>query len=80
MTRTLMTREELSDWLTHELHHVDDCENCSVWGIVPLRQPDHDCWNQSDGLLVRNGNVPSEYFQPYLRKIMAEAKSKFNLT
>lgn len=77
--RTVVSREELEQWLTNELQKIEDCEECSVGGIMPLREPDEDGCNWSGDVVVSSGGVPVEYFRPYLARIMREARNRFNI-
>lgn len=78
MPKQLVTREELAAWLTNELRKVEDCEECSVGGIVALREPDPTGCNWSDGVIL-SGGAPAEYVMPHLQRIVAQARERFNL-
>lgn len=79
MARTLVTSENLAEWMTAELRKVEDCGDCGVGDVNRLQQPDADGCNWSDSLTVRSGGVPLEYFRPHLEKIVARARAEFNL-
>lgn len=79
MTKTLVSQEQLSAWMTSELQKVEECRDCQIRGVVPLQSPDEDGCNWSDSLTVSSGGIPSEILAPYVRKIVAEARAKFNL-
>jgi len=79
MNRDLISRDELAQWLTQELQKVEDCEHCSVSGILLLQKPDDQGCNWSDSITVRSAGVPAEYFGDYLRPIIARARARFNV-
>jgi hypothetical protein len=79
MTKTLVSQDQISAWMTSELQKIDECQDCQIRGIVPLQFPDEDGCNWSDSLTVNSGGVPSEILVPHVRRIVAEAKTRFNL-
>jgi hypothetical protein len=80
MERKLVTNDELKAYLTSELQKVEDCEECSIDSIMPLQLPDEDGCNWSDMVHVRSGpEVAAEYFRPHVRRIVAEARKRYNL-
>ena len=79
MTRTTVSAQELSQWLTRRLQQLESCHECEVGGIIALREPDSEGCNWSDSVVVRSHGVPHEYFTPKLREILIEARDKFNI-
>ena len=79
MARTVVRREELRAWLTAEIRKFEGCEECTVGGVTPLREPDKCGCNWSDSIVLRATGVPSEIYKPALTKVMVEARSKFNI-
>ena len=79
MTRKLLSREELEYWLTAELRKFEECEGCEVRHVIPLRGPDKDGCNWSRTLTIRATGVPQNILNLAFSKVMAKARSKFNL-
>lgn len=79
MKRQIVSKEKLQAWLTAELQKVEDCNECTVGGIMALQQPDEDGCNWSDSIVVSTGGVPLHYFKPHLDVIMANARARFNV-
>ncbi len=77
--RELVTREELRAWITQRLQMVEDCGECEVAGITPLRGEDEEGCNWSDGLTVRGCHVDARTLRPALLPIVTEARRRFNL-
>lgn len=78
-SRQLITSEELQAWLTAKLKQIEDCEECSVGGILLLQQPDAFGCNWSDSVVLSSGGVPVDYVWPHMTRIIAEARLRFNL-
>jgi hypothetical protein len=79
MPKKLVSQDDLAAWMTSQLQKIDECQYCQIKGVVPLQFPDEDGCNWSDSLTLNSGEVPSEILLPHVHKIVAEAKSKFNL-
>lgn len=79
-SRTLVTSDELLAWLNTELRKADDCETSSFDSIQPLRQPDEKGSNWSEDVSIRWGpDVSIEDCSYHVRRIIAEARKRFNL-
>lgn len=76
MTRTLITKNELKDWLTAEIQKEEDCETCEFRGVIGLQEPDEDGCNWSDTLYINQSGVPYDV----VRKIVVAARQKFNIS
>lgn len=79
MTKTLVSQDQLSTWMTSELQKIDECRDSQIRGVVALQFPDEDGCNWSDSLTVNSGGVASEILIPHVRRIVAEARERFNL-
>ena len=79
MERTIVTKEELQAWLTVEIRKFEGCEECSFGGIIPLREVDESGCNWSGSVVLRATGVPPEIYRIAVAKIMADARSKFNI-
>ena len=79
MARTIITKEELQKWITAEIRKYDGCGECSAGGIVALYEPDKSGCNWSDQIVLNMTGVPPEIFRPAAGKVIAEARSKFNI-
>lgn len=79
MDRTIVTKEELQAWLIAEIRKCEGCEECSFGGITPLLEVDESGCNWSSSVVLREAGVPPEIYRPAAAKIMAEARSKFNI-
>ena len=79
MSRTLVNAPDIAQWLTESLRKVEDCQDCAVSGVVALQEPEADGCNWSDSLTVNSGGVSLDYYGPYLAKLIAEARLRFNL-
>lgn len=79
MNRTLLTNDELQNWLTERLRIFEGCEKCSSGGINELREPDEDGRNWSDCIHFRITGVPPEIYRPAIRQVLDEACSRFNV-
>jgi hypothetical protein len=80
MTRKILGREELESWLTAELRKFEECEDCEVVHVIRLRIPDKAGCNWSRTVTIRGcTEVAREILRPAFEKVMAKARSKFNL-
>lgn len=75
ISRALLTKKELQNWLTTEIQKEDDCETCEFRGVMALQEPDEDGCNWSDTLYLNQSGVP-DYV---LRKVLQAARAKFNI-
>ena len=79
--RALLTRAELSAWLTAELQKVPDAEGSEVTVQYTLREPDAAGCNWSETVVLRVGQKASvEYLQPHVRHLVEVARTKFNVS
>lgn len=79
MTRKIVSRAELNDWLTNELCKVEDCEGSSLSVKYLLAEPDDEGCNWS-GLSGRPGpHTSGEHMQPIMADIAGRARALFNL-
>ena len=79
INRSLVTAQELTDWLTNELRKQEACQLCEIKGINPLQLPDQDGCNWSESVTLNNGGVPTAIVSPHAHRIILEARRKFNL-
>lgn len=79
-SRTLLTLNELSAWLTTELQKIPDAGGSEITVQYALREPDADGCNWSDTVVLRVGQTAShEYLRPYVRQLVGVARKKFNV-
>lgn len=75
-----MTLDELSAWLTTELRKIEDCHDSSVAVQYLLRNPDADGCNWSDEVVLSVGrSATADYLYPHVRRLVGEARLKFNV-
>ncbi|MBP6075665.1 MAG: hypothetical protein KA520_04805 [Nitrosomonas sp.] len=79
MSRIVVTKEELQVWLTREINEIKGCEKCSFGEITLLQEQDESGCNWSESIIFRSSGVLSEMYKPAVAKVMAEARSKFNI-
>lgn len=78
--RRIVTRVILAEWLTTELQKNEECRYCSVPAGALSRlleeAPDGCNWSVTS---VRAAGVSRDVWSPILRKIVAQARTLFNL-
>ena len=79
MSKDIRTSAEIGAWITQRLRTLEDCGECKVTAVQRLRDPDDEGCNWSDVIFVRTGGVTREYFEPFLREVILEARQRFNL-
>lgn len=79
MNRSIVTAQELTNWMTNELRKQEDCQQCEIKGIVPLQLPDQDGCNWSESVTLNNGGLPTEIVKPHALRIISEARRRFNI-
>jgi hypothetical protein len=81
MPRRLVSKKQLSEILTSELHKIEDAEGSRITVQYSLREPDPDGCNWSDSVIVGVGpKASSEYLTPHVQRIVAAARREYNVT
>lgn len=79
-SKTLLTLNELSAWLTTELQKSPDAGDSEITVQYALRDPDEEGCNWSDTVVLRVGHGAShEYLQPFVQQLVGVARKKFNV-
>lgn len=80
MTRKLMTRDELTDWLTAEIQKVPDCEETVLSVQYPLKEPDATGCNWSNVVIRVGPNITADQVRPAVDHLVERARAMFNLS
>ena len=75
MTRKLISKKELQNWLTSEIQKQEGCETCEFRGIMGLQEPDQEGCNWSDTLYLNQSGIDSSI----VRSVVKSAREKFNV-
>lgn len=78
MSRKLVSKEELRAWLDTQIQEHEECADCHFGGIMALRGTDATGCNWSEPVLTCSGQ-PAGICEPFARRVLAEAREKFNL-
>ena len=78
--RELRTRQEISDWLTHELRIYPECADASATVQYELREPLPDGCNWSEDLVLNCGTSDRGAVLSHLRPLHREARRRFNVS
>jgi len=78
--RQLKTRQEISDWLTDNLHAIPGCSETTVSVQYELREPEQDGCNWSRDLVINYGRDDSEVVTRHLRSLYEDARRRFNVS
>ena len=78
MPRTVVSEQELRQWLDAQIHKHEECVDCHFGGIMRLRGTDDTGCNWSDPVLTCSGQ-PVNICVPIAAKVLAEARQQFNL-
>ncbi|NQU79973.1 MAG: hypothetical protein HQ543_00470 [Bacteroidetes bacterium] len=77
--RLFITEDKLVSILNKELGKYDQCNDCRFMSVGPLlKEYDETGCNWSQANLNCSG-VPLDICRPFANKIVAEAKSKYNI-
>jgi hypothetical protein len=80
MSRQLITRTELLNWLTTELRRVEGLEQRQAsGGAWPLQEPDQDGCNWSSTVQVSCGEAEPLDLSIHLSEVIRQARARFNL-
>lgn len=77
--RELKTREEISNWLSRQLHQCPDCQDTRVTVPHLLQEPDEAGCNFSRDLIINYGRDDNVVVNGYLRPLFEEARRRFNV-
>lgn len=78
MNRKIVSEKELRAWMDAEIQKHDECADCRFGGIMPLQGTDDSGCNWSEPGLNCSGQ-PANICLPIARKVVAEARLRFNL-
>lgn len=78
MEKTLLSQEELVRWINSELAKYEECNDCHVTSVAQLREEDEEGCNWSMPNLRCSG-VPADVCQPVAKRIIAQARDRFNI-
>jgi hypothetical protein len=78
MERKQVTERELISLLNEELRNYEECNNCQFTSIMKLREHDSTGCNWSSAN-VRCSGVPGEICRPFAERVIAKAKTKYNV-
>ena len=78
MSRKLVSEEELRGSLDAQLKKHEECTDCHFGGIKRARGTDDTGCNWSDPVLSCRGQ-PADICAPIARRVIDEARAKFNL-
>ncbi len=78
MSRTLVSEQELRNWLDVQIQKHEECADCRFGGIMRLRGTDDSGCNWSEPMLICSGQ-PAKICVPIGARVLAEACEKFNL-
>ena len=79
-SRIVKSREELEAWLTKQLRSYPDCENCSIYGVNGLQQPDLTGCNWSEGVFINYSNANKGYVNTKVSEVVMGARQLFNIS
>jgi hypothetical protein len=78
MNRTLVSQEELLNWMNSQIAKYEECTNCRFTSVLQLREEDEDRCNWSS-FNLRCSGVPAHVCQPIAEQIAIQAREMFNL-
>ena len=78
MARQIVSEEELRNWMDAEIKKHDVCADCHFGGIMELQGTDATGCNWSEPMLSCSGQ-PTAICVPVARRVIAEARKRFNL-
>lgn len=78
MKKELVSHDDLLEWMNSQLAMHDECTNCRFTSVLPLVEQDEDGCNWST-VNLRCSGVPTEVCDPIAKRIVAQARGKFNL-
>jgi hypothetical protein len=78
MSRTIVSQEELINWMNSKLSEHKDCATCRFSTVTRLSEPDAEGCNWSPSWLQCNGKPVAEC-RPIANQVAAEAKKLFNI-
>jgi len=78
--REIISREELSEWLTERVSGHVDCEGTKVTVQYKLKSPDSEGCNWSDSVIYNYGpNADNYILAGIVGTAVREARDKFNI-
>ena len=78
MPRTVVSEQDLRNWLDTQIKKHEECADCHFGGIIRLRGSDDTGCNWSEPVLTCSGQ-PAKICVPIAAQVLAEARQKFNL-
>ena len=78
MSRTVVSKKALIEWMNSRLQQYDECKDCRFTSVLWLADKDEDGCNWSPSNLRCSG-VPADVCKPTANHVAAQARELFNL-